>query len=167
MPKQKTPAACCRCDWDPSRVEELSCGKLFHVIDRKMRHLGDENLAKHGVTFSQLKILAYVARGGENGTVLQRDLENAFSIRRSSVTQILQNMERGGLLRRENASSDARQKEILLTEKGRELEHSLRDYMDKTEESLLEGFSPEETEALHAFLVRVLTKLNATERNIV
>ena len=56
---------------------------------------------------------------GEN--IYQRDLENTFSITRSTVSKVVKLMESKGLIRRESVFHDARLKKLLLTDKGREV----------------------------------------------
>ena len=48
--------------------------------------------------------------------VFQRDIEREFSITRSTVTNILQLMERKGYIERRSVPQDARLKKLVLTE---------------------------------------------------
>ena len=50
--------------------------------------------------------------------VFQRDIEREFSITRSTVTNILQLMERKGYIERRSVPQDARLKQLVLTEEG-------------------------------------------------
>ncbi len=76
--------------------------------------------------------------------VYQRDIEEAFSIRPSTATVILQHMEQNGLIVREVASHDARRKRIVLTDKALALDARVRAEHDETEALLREGVTPEE-----------------------
>ncbi|MBQ3866558.1 MAG: MarR family transcriptional regulator, partial [Clostridia bacterium] len=67
--------------------------RRFQAIGHKLKRLGDENLAEKGLTFSQLRVLAHLLRRRGEDPVLQRELEEALGIRRSSVTALLQNLE--------------------------------------------------------------------------
>jgi len=139
-------------------------GKTIQTVSKRFRLLADENLAKHGITFSQLRILAFVSRNGLRGEVFQKDLEEAFGIRRSSVTEILQNMEKSGILIRTASREDARVKKLCLTEKGKALDESLRSYIHTLEEELVSGFSSEEKDAFQKTLEKVSENLDRIER---
>ncbi len=62
-------------------------------------------------------IIEYLYRH-RNEPVFQRDIEREFSITRSTVTNILQLMERKGYIQRLSVPQDARLKQLVLTEEG-------------------------------------------------
>ena len=139
-------------------------GKMFRDISHRFHRLGDENLAKHKVTLAQLKILSYVSRHSKEGDVYQKDLEEAFDIRRSSVSEILRTMETGGILKREGSPADARVKTVSLTEKGKKLDEELISFIQNLESDLLSGFEETEKETLAGFLLRIMDNLDEIER---
>lgn len=141
---------------------EFRFGREIQKLANRFRRLGDENLQKEGITFSQLRVIAYISK---NKTVLQKELEEFLGIRRSSVTSLLQNMEKSGILERYASGEDARIKIISLTEKGKKLDENLKNYIHLLEEKMLAGFSEEEKEALRGFLVRMEENLEKTERS--
>lgn len=143
---------------------ELRVGKIFRDISRRFHRLGDENLASHSVTFAQLKVLSYISRNSKNGPVYQKDLEEAFDIRRSSVSGILRTMENSGILLRESSSADARIKLVSLTDKGKKLDEELISFINNLESDLLCDFAEDEKEILAGFLFRILRNLDEIER---
>ncbi len=62
-------------------------------------------------------IMSYLFRHRDE-PVFQRDIEREFSITRSTVTNILQLMERKGYIERQSVPQDARLKQLVLTEEG-------------------------------------------------
>lgn len=140
-------------------------GRELQKIANRFRRLADENLGKEGITVSQLRVLAYVSRKREEGKVYQKDLEQHFGIRRSSVTELLQNMEKSGILKRTPCPKDARIREISLTEKGLILDERLKEYITNLEEELLLGFSSEEKDILRSLLFRLGENMEMAERN--
>ena len=62
-------------------------------------------------------IIGYLYRHRDT-PVFQRDIEREFSITRSTVTNILQLMERKGYIERRSVPQDARLKQLVLTEEG-------------------------------------------------
>ena len=65
------------------------------------------------------RILVWLTAQGE-AEICQRDIEEAFAIRRSTVSRILRLMEEKGLIVREAVASDARLKRVRLTEQARQ-----------------------------------------------
>ena len=146
---------------------EFRFGREIQKLANRFRRLGDENLQKEGITFSQLRVIAYISRSSEEKEVYQKDLEAYLGVRRSSVTSLLQNMEKSGLLLRFGSDFDARIKKIALTEKGKELDLNLKNFIQLLEGTMLNGFSEEEKETLRGFLLRMNENLEETERRSV
>ncbi len=89
--------------------------------------------------------------------IFQRDLQEAFSIRRSSVTGILQLMEKKGLVIRSSVENDARLKKITLTPEAIALHESVMNGIRKTEESISKGLTAEEKQTF----LRICGKIRA------
>ena len=65
-------------------------------------------------------VLGDIVRANRNGRdVYQRDIEQWFNIRRSSVTALLQGMAQDGFITRCAVEKDARLKRLVATDKGR------------------------------------------------
>lgn len=63
----------------------------------------------------QVKIINYLLKHRKE-RVYQRDLENVLNLRRSTISGILQTMEKNNIIRRVEVAEDARVKQIILTE---------------------------------------------------
>lgn len=87
--------------------------------------------------------------------IFQRDIEKNFSIRRSTVSNILQLMEKKGLVTRESVEYDARLKKITLTEKALEIHQHMIDDMEEREEKLIQGISEGELEVFFSVLEKM------------
>ena len=144
--------------------EEFRFGREVQNVANHFRRLGDENLLKEGITITQLRVIAYISRQSPD-TVYQKDLEEHFHIRRSSVTGLLQNMEKSGILERSPSETDARVKIVTLTEKGKALDEKLRSYIQGLEAELMKGFDAREKEQMRIFLLRMLENLDSVERS--
>lgn len=93
----------------------------------------------------------------------QRDIEEYFTITRSTASRVLTLMEQKGLIRRLPVSEDARLKKIVLTEKAWEIrEIMLADAM-QLERTLTDGFTPEETQILLSYLQRMKENVRADQ----
>lgn len=78
--------------------------------------------------------------------VFQRDIQEQFSIRRSTVTGILQLMEKNGLVTRSSVEQDARLKKLELTQKGIELHERVERSIRQVEDRISNCLTPEEKE---------------------
>ena len=76
----------------------------------------------------------------------QRDLEDDFGVKRSSVASILGNLEKSGYIARSVCEEDARIKRITLTEKGLRTSKQMYDNICRLEQYLSNGMTPHERE---------------------
>ena len=95
--------------------------------------------------------------------IYQRDLQEVFHIRRSTVTGILQQMEKNGMVIRSSVESDARLKKITLTPKAIALHESIISGIQKTEEIISKGLTPKEKEAFLLTCQKIRENLEAED----
>lgn len=132
-------------------------GAMLHQISRMVRRRMESVLSSDGAgcgSMPQGWLMHYLyERWGED--VFQRDIEREFHISRSSVTGILQNMEKSGLIVREPVAHDARLKRLRLTDKAANLHESILRRIEESERDLVAGFTPEEIAQLRDMLHRM------------
>ena len=114
------------------------------------------------LTGLQIWVLNFLFRS-EGKDVFQRDVEREFNIRRSTATELLKMMERGGLICREPVDYDARLKKIVLTAYAEEIRKQLQAQIRKTETLMTEGFTDEEIEQFFSFVERFKSNLKKCE----
>ena len=107
-------------------------------------------------------VLRYLSRH-QGEAVFQKDLENAFGIRRSTVSKTVELMEQKGLILRESVNGDARLKRLSLTKKAEEIIDAVSRGVDRMEESIKNAFSPEEHDQLTVLLARLCDFLESAE----
>lgn len=90
-------------------------------------------------------ILGYLAHHPDQN-VFQKDIENAFCVRRSTVSKVIRLMETKGLIRRESVPNDARLKKLVLTPDGMELHKAIEQQIIDTENLLRQSITDEELE---------------------
>ena len=95
-------------------------GHIIH-LSRSIERLCDEASRATGVTGSQARLLVFLSIVSGEQDIFQKDIEEEFGVRPSSVTAQLQALERQGFIRRDSVSCDARLKKIVLTDKAREV----------------------------------------------
>ena len=97
-----------------------------------------------------------ICANNENRDVYQRDVEQWFHIRRSSVTAILQGMEQDGFITRSAVAKDARLKRLIATEKGRACHKQIEASIARFEDDLQSGIDPQQAAAARAVLEQTL-----------
>ena len=87
--------------------------------------------------------------------IYQRDLQQQFSVRRSTMTGILQAMEKDGMITRRPVEWDARLKKIELTEKAKERQEKFQKNIGDVEAKLSAGLTPEEKQTFIALCEKI------------
>ena len=95
--------------------------------------------------------------------VFQRDIERDFSITRSTVTNILQLMERKGYIERQSVPQDARLKMLVLTAKGLEFHEKTMLSLHQTDEFVAGLLTEEENTELLRLLNKLKNGLNDSQ----
>lgn len=103
-------------------------------------------------------IIDYINRNKDKD-IFQKDIEEEFSIRRSTATIILKSMEKNNLITRNSVNYDARLRKIELTEKAININKNFRNIIDEFEEKLIQGLSKEELDTFFDILEKIKMNL--------
>ncbi len=101
------------------------------------------------ITGMQGRILGYLYHHRED-EIFQRDIENEFLIRRSTVTGILQLMEKNGLIFRQSVAKDARLKQLKLTPKAIAANERIEAKIDRMEAKLIRDIGEADLKIFYA-----------------
>ena len=133
--------------------ENNDLGKMIgHTSVMFRRHLdraianaaADDSGAISGRNFWILRYLE--DHRGEN--VFQKDLENVFKIRRSTISKTVELMEQKQLVVRVSVNGDARMKKLCLTPKADQVLEAVKKEVDALEQSIRQVFDPADYDAL-------------------
>ena len=107
-------------------------------------------------------ILGYLLRrAGQD--IFQRDIERHFGIRRSTASQLVQLMERNGLVERVSVPYDARLKKIVVTDKGRQLHAETICALEAIDRRALAGIEEDRLAVFYSVLDDIKRNLGAEE----
>jgi DNA-binding MarR family transcriptional regulator len=134
---------------------------LFQLYLRKIAHrmmqLHDERLAPFDITNQQARIVGIIGTHQENGDMIcQKDLEAEMDRKGSSITSLLQGLERKGFIQR-CTGADERTKQLSLLPKGQELIELFNGVFHETEDRLVFGMT-EEQKAEFLQLLQIATE---------
>mgnify|MGYP000921146641 CR=1 FL=1 len=132
--------------------------RLDHVFARnleaKVREKGiDELTLMHGW------IIRYLIEN-QDKDIYQKDIEKHCSIGRSTVTNILQLMEKNGFIYRESVEKDARLKRIVPTKKAEALRPSILYHINESEAQMTQGISKKDVAVCKQVLLQMLQNLS-------
>lgn len=128
-------------------LHENDIGFQLHNLSNLLRRHSQRSCAAlqmdDNVSRNNLWIIGYLAHNNDRD-VFQKDIENTFCIRRSTVSKVLRLMEEKGLIRRQEMEHDARLKKLVLTESGMAIHHHMLEERQAVEEKLRQGVTEEE-----------------------
>lgn len=141
---------------------ERHIGGAIHQLHNLLGR--ENNRFPHGelvdrMTGSHGFILCWLYEHRNDGDIFQKDLEKQLRLRRSSVTGVLQVMERNGLIERTPVSSDARLKKLTLTPRAEELYRILCSDMAETERRMSAGIPAQDLAAFWRTVDRIRDNL--------
>ena len=117
-------------------------GFEVHNLSNRIRRTIQNSLGCDGGEITQVHdfVLDYLS-AHQYEDVFQRDVEEHLSVRRSTVSRILQLMEKRGLIVRESVPQDGRLKKISLTEKAQRIHKSVEQARAEMEVRITQGIS--------------------------
>ncbi len=125
-------------------------------IGQRTKLLLDERLLPYDITPQQARIIGFVVSEQRIGKIVyQKDLEDVFELKGSSITSLLQGLERKGFVRRRIDSSDERRKVIDVLPKGYGLISDTEAAFREIDEQMIQGITQEQQE----LLVKVLSAM--------
>ncbi|MCI8401356.1 MAG: winged helix DNA-binding protein [Lachnospiraceae bacterium] len=133
--------------------------RIYKMIDRRTtQYIQRDNPTD--LTTMQAIVLQYIMVESRKRDVFNKDIENFFVVKSSSVTSMIHFLERGGYVRREDILEDGRMKRLVLTDKSRQIEDWLCGTINEYIYHTFEDFTEEEKDELQALLKKMLVKLS-------
>ena len=134
---------------------------LSHMVGRTVQQLAFSGVPDE-ITGIQGWIMGYLYDNRDRD-VFQRDIQTQFSVSRSTVTGILQTMEKKGLIVRESVDWDARLKRLSLTKKAMQHHEKVMCGIHRTEELLAGMLTAEERSAFLRLCEKLKKGIEALE----
>lgn len=129
-------------------------GLLIHYVN-------DRKLEPYGVTMQQAGLLGAINRGiYDKREITRKYLAEISHLKGPTVTGILNNLEKKGLIIKGTSGDDARAVDISITEKGNNLLEELMQQLTGTEEELVQGLTDIEKNVLTDLLYKLQTNLS-------
>ena len=132
---------------------------LSNLMKRNMdKHFGPQH---DRATMMQTWIIGFVQlRDSEGKDTFQKDIEEEFSINRSTASEMLTLMNKRELIERVPVDYDGRLKKIVLTQKSLEIHEWINQTMMQLHEKLTNGLSSEEIEIFMDVIDKMIHNLS-------
>lgn len=134
-----------------------SAARYVSKLSNKLRRKLDTLSSRKEFSGSQGRTLHFLLAQRED--VFQKDIEEEYSIRPSTATELLKQMEKNGLIFREPAPYDNRLKRIALTPKALTYQDQVVADLTQLEEELTKGISSEELETFFRVIEQMMDNL--------
>lgn len=118
--------------------------KFIHILTSRYvtKHIKGKEQKQYSPI--QIDIMEYLAE--TEGKIYQKDIEKEFQLRKSTISGILDTMQKNGIIQRAENSEDFRSKQITLTEKGKKNYKEVIKEILKMEELIAKNISKQDVE---------------------
>lgn len=135
-------------------------GKVSVLIKRSaliFDKYANQLLQPYQLTGSQFRILMILYKA-PSCSIRQADIETAFSMTNPTVTGLINNLEKKGLVQRVKNPKDKRSKLLVLTEDAERKRKEFIALADSIEREMTDGLSESEAEVLVGLLMKIIEK---------
>lgn len=129
-------------------------GKLSNKLRRKLDTLS----SRKEFSGSQGRTLHFLLAQTED--IFQKDIEEEYSIRPSTATELLKQMEKNGLIIRRPVAYDNRLKKIDVTDKALLYKQQVVEDLTILEETLIEGISEDDLQIFFKVMEKMMDNLS-------
>ena len=149
------------CEFD-EKLENAHMGRLIHMLSHQMKRNSngmESVIGNDELTVMQKHVLKFVLLESLHRDLYQKDIEEEFQIRKSTVTGYVQLMEKNGYLTRESVKGDARKKRLVPTEKAEGVRQAILEDIKLSEKRMEKGIPEEDVITCKHVLYQVLQNL--------
>ena len=141
---------------------ESSFAKLMSIGNQLRRSSSISYLPEllQGLNSTQMAAISYIFDHEADG-VFQKDIESFLRIRRSSVSTLLNNLEKSGLIARIPVPEDARLKQVTLTDEGRVTCRVIEEFNVEIEQFMKRVLTAREMESLARILEKLMSHIDS------
>ena len=132
--------------------------RYISKLSNKLRRKFDMLSSRKEFSGSQGRTLRFLLSQTED--IYQKDIEEEYSIRPSTATQLLKQMEKNGLIIREPEAYDNRLKKIVVTDKALLYKQQVIEDLTTLEETLIKGISETDLQVFFRVTEKMMDKLS-------
>lgn len=135
-----------------------NAARYVSKLSNKLRRKLDMLSSRKEFSGSQGRALHFLLAQTED--VFQKDIEEEYSIRPSTATELLKQMEKNGLIVRDPVAYDNRLKKIVVTDKALLHKQQVVEDLTALEETLVKGISEEDLQVFFKVIEKMMDNLS-------
>lgn len=132
--------------------------RYISKLSNKLRRKFDMLSSRKEFSGSQGRTLRFLLSQTED--IYQKDIEEEYSMRPSTATQLLKQMEKNGLIIREPEAYDNRLKKIVVTDKALLYKQQVIEDLTTLEETLIKGISETDLQVFFRVTEKMMDNLS-------
>lgn len=133
--------------------------KLLYDAHLAYRKKVAYKLMQYGLKSGNLRILTYVS---DHPGCLQKDIAENCDVETSTLSTVLSNMEKKGLVERKRFEKNNRSNSIYISEKGKKIADDAHMQLNFASDIAFKDFTPKEIDEFRSYLKRVINNLKST-----
>ena len=145
------------------KEKDTSLVCLLHEVNHRLHEIKFSALKEKGITFPQMMILGFLHRNMDNN-VNQKAIQEKMKVKGSSVTSILNTMQKSGLITKVVNPDDGREFFIKLTAKGKDIGGNMKSVLEGIDGKAEEILNEEEKIVLRSLLQKILDNIVSGDR---
>jgi MarR family transcriptional regulator, organic hydroperoxide resistance regulator len=138
-------------------------GRLFFSIGRLQSTRADQYLDQTGLFRGQGMLLKFLIH---NDGLTHSEIAEKLEISPAAVTKVIRRLEEQNFLRRQPDPKDDRISRVFIQPEGKKVADNIRDIFCQLDDRMFQGFSEEELENLHGYLIRMQSNLQPDDLTI-
>lgn len=128
--------------------------KIFQMMEKNL----NKDLEDIDLTGMQAHVLIYLYKNRKN-IINQRDIEREFELTNPTVNGILKRLENKGFIKRVVSLNDARNKEIMITDKSISLIAEMKKKAKNMENKMTSGITKEELDTFYQVIKKMFNNV--------
>ena len=133
---------------------EDTCGWMMKQIHMELEKQANKNLRSHDLTLAQMNVLVTLDES-EKKSMSFKELERILHVAQSTTAGMIRRLEQKGFVAGYGDAQDKRIKNVRITPEGEVICRRAEEDMQRAEEQLLSGLTPDERSILRMLLRRI------------
>lgn len=146
----------------------VPAGRLIGIVSNMIRRVMDKKFADSPYSPAETACIAFISgrvRENPDKPVFQKDIEKEFNLRSSTASETIKNLEKKGLLCREEMEGDGRKKKLILTQLAKDYDENNKAKLHEMELALTKDILPEDLDVYRKVAKQMIENLKMEEIN--
>lgn len=139
--------------------------RLMRYVYNQLERIVNAEFEELGTTLAQASVLLYLFENRKK-KITQQNIQSALLLSHPTITGLMKRLEARGFILRTNNPEDCRCKFVSLTEKGSQIERTLKDNIKALEARSLCGLALEDLKVMNKCLCTMAENLTSEEVKI-